>query len=54
MVGQLDDFQRLNVHPIPDLATFQKISGSDIQQCPKRKQVNAYVSQVRINATRFK
>ena len=28
MLGQLGDFQRLNVHPTPDLATFSKISGS--------------------------
>ena len=28
MVGQLGDFQMLNVHPSPDLVTFSKISGS--------------------------
>ena len=28
MVSQLDDFERLNVHPTPDLATFSKIYGS--------------------------
>ena len=28
MVGQLGDFQRLNVQPTPDLATFSKSFGS--------------------------
>ena len=28
MLDQLGDFQRLNVHPTPDLAPFSKISGS--------------------------
>ena len=28
MVFQLSDFQRLTVHPTPDLSTFSKISGS--------------------------